>query len=124
MQCPKCRAALEIVIFDDVKIDRCTGCYGLWFDRGEDTRLRKSPGAAAIDIGDPKLAKPFNEMTRVDCPRCRTRMVRMVYAPQPHIWYESCATCGGVWFDAGEFRDSLHVSLWNVIQDWFTPTRK
>ncbi len=29
----------------------------------------------------------------------------MVVAGQPHIAYESCGFCHGVFFDAGEFKD-------------------
>ena len=32
-------------------------------------------------------------------------MFQMVVAGQPHIAYESCGVCHGVFFDAGEFRD-------------------
>jgi Zn-finger nucleic acid-binding protein len=32
MNCPKGSAAMEIVGFDGIEVDRCTGCLGLWFD--------------------------------------------------------------------------------------------
>ena len=35
MNCPKCSSEMETVTYDDVEVDRCSGCQGLWFDGGE-----------------------------------------------------------------------------------------
>jgi uncharacterized protein with PIN domain len=35
MRCPKCGAKLEEVEFHHIKIDKCTECGGVWFDKGE-----------------------------------------------------------------------------------------
>ena len=35
MRCPRCGEKLEEQIFDDIKVDRCNGCHGVWLDAGE-----------------------------------------------------------------------------------------
>ncbi len=35
MRCPKCGRELEEVNYRHVKIDKCTGCEGVWLDTGE-----------------------------------------------------------------------------------------
>jgi uncharacterized protein len=35
MKCPKCGADLKEMEFHHIKIDKCTECGGLWFDKGE-----------------------------------------------------------------------------------------
>ena len=35
MKCPKCGSDLEEIKYDEVMIDRCTGCDGIWLDKGE-----------------------------------------------------------------------------------------
>ena len=35
IQCPKCEGTLDELTFDDVKIDRCNKCNGVWLDAGE-----------------------------------------------------------------------------------------
>jgi hypothetical protein len=35
MHCPKCGARMEEVDLAHIKVDRCTGCQGLFFDHGE-----------------------------------------------------------------------------------------
>lgn len=116
MDCPKCSHAMEQVVFGDIEVDRCTLCKGLWFDLLEHERLSKMPGAAAIDIGDPEVGAIFNRDDRISCPRCSGPMIRMVDAAQPHIWYESCGVCHGVFFDAGEFRDYTQHTVADVFR--------
>lgn len=35
MHCPKCGRDLKEIAFRGVKIDKCTGCAGVWLDDGE-----------------------------------------------------------------------------------------
>jgi uncharacterized protein len=105
MDCPKCGHLMEPVMYGDIEVDQCTLCRGLWFDLLEHERLKALRGSEAIDTGDPQVGAIFNRDDRIDCPRCGGRMIRMVDADQPHIWYESCGSCHGVFFDAGEFTD-------------------
>jgi Zn-finger nucleic acid-binding protein len=35
MRCPKCSRKLEEMTYHRVRIDRCTGCGGVWLDPGE-----------------------------------------------------------------------------------------
>ena len=115
---------MVLVRFEEVEVDRCSGCHGLWFDRREDEKLRYRPGAEVIDDGDPRVGRAHNDARDARCPRCATRMIRMVDAEQPHIWYESCGSCGGVYFDAGEFRDLRSVTLFDKVRDWFAKARE
>jgi hypothetical protein len=39
MRCPKCGAALAEITFQEIQLDRCTGCQGVWLDPGELERL-------------------------------------------------------------------------------------
>lgn len=119
MECPKCGHEMEPVVHDNIEVDRCTLCRGLWFDLLEHEQLKVLRKSEAIDSGDPDVGRLFNEDDRIHCPRCRTAMLRMVDACQPHIWYEACATCHGVYFDAGEFTDYKR----ETIGDFFRALR-
>jgi uncharacterized protein len=119
MECPKCSHPMEQVVYGDIEVDRCTLCKGLWFDAREHEELKKIPGSEAIDIGDADVGAIFNHDDRIRCPRCAGRMLRMVDPDQPHIWYESCSSCHGVYFDAGEFTDFKQ----HTIGDFFRRLR-
>lgn len=43
MQCPRCDGTLAEVALEDVLIDRCTKCNGVWLDAGELERLTDRP---------------------------------------------------------------------------------
>lgn len=40
MQCPRCNGALKEVTVEEVQIDSCGNCGGVWLDAGELERLR------------------------------------------------------------------------------------
>lgn len=39
MRCPRCNSALAVTKFEDVSVDRCDNCGGLWLDAGELAQL-------------------------------------------------------------------------------------
>jgi len=42
MKCPKCGKQLEEIQHEGLYIDKCSGCDGIWFDRGELEIVRKN----------------------------------------------------------------------------------
>ena len=103
MQCPKCSAGMEVVEFQDIEIDRCLRCRGLWFDRLEKEDLKRLEGAGSIDIGVEKDGTEYNEMVFVECPKCFS-ILDQVEQEEPYLKYEYRRTCHGSFFDAGEFK--------------------
>ncbi|MDH3348066.1 MAG: zf-TFIIB domain-containing protein [Desulfobulbaceae bacterium] len=116
MNCPKCDAVMEAVEYNSVEVDRCTNCQGIWFDMLEAEQLKDIKGAESIDIGDQKVGKEYNKIDKVNCPKCKTLMSKMVDNDQPHIWYEACGVCYGVFFDAGEFRDYKEENIFDFFK--------
>ena len=108
---------MERVIFGGVEVNRCTDCHGLFFDEFEKEQLLKMKRSDVIDTGDPELGKEFNKVDQIICPRCGSRMIRMVDLDQPHIWFEHCKVCSGSFFDAGEFRDLKHHTILDFFRD-------
>ena len=124
MNCPKCSASMEKVQYESIEVDRCTDCRGIWFDMLEQEHLKALEGSEEIDIGDPEVGKQSNIIDHITCPVCDTRMIRMVDGQQPHIWFESCTVCYGVFFDAGEFRDYKQENILDFFKDLFSQERK
>ena len=120
MNCPKCNSAMEKVTYQAIEVDRCTSCKGLWFDLLEHRRLKSARGAEALDVGEPEVGKKLDAAKQVTCPICQTRMTRLADLEQPHIWYESCPVCHGVFFDAGEFRDYKEESILERLKNMLT----
>ena len=132
LKCPACAGAMETVAYGGVEVDRCAACKGLWFDALEREKLKDVKGSEAVDVGKPAAAgtaagataeKGADDKRRIDCPVCHTRMIRMVDVDQPHIHYESCTVCFGVFFDAGEFRDYKENTVGDWMKRWFSRER-
>lgn len=105
LDCPKCGQGMEHVHYRETEVDRCKGCGGIWFDISEHEDLREMKGSEEIDTGDREKGRDHDSMRDIDCPACGNRMVSLVALRRRDIRYEKCATCYGVYFDAGEFED-------------------
>jgi Zn-finger nucleic acid-binding protein len=116
MECPKCQAHMEVVRFEATDVDRCVRCGGLWFDRSEAEELRGRAGSEVIDSGPAWQAPMHNEQGKVFCPVDGALMVRMVDPAYPQFWLESCPTCQGNFFDAGEFTDFKEHELGEFLR--------
>ncbi len=50
-KCPRCGGALKEQHVEDVKIDECQDCGGVWLDRGELDQLRRVNRARGVSGG-------------------------------------------------------------------------
>lgn len=123
VDCPKCGEAMEKVSHREIEVDRCTSCRGIWFDSLELEKLERLEGSESIDIGDAETGRRFDRVERIDCPVCSTRMIRMVDPAQPHVWFEACKMCNGVFLDAGEFKDLKELTLLDRLRVLFSSER-
>jgi Zn-finger nucleic acid-binding protein len=88
-------------------VDRCGGCGGLWFDRGEVERVMRldvsgtRPDARSMSAW-PKWRATERDVRYVPCVRCGERMARRAIAPRAGPVVDLCRA-HGIWFDGGEF---------------------
>ena len=123
MQCPKCQSDMETITYAEIEVDRCRRCKGIWFDMLEHEHLKDVEGSESIDIGNPELGKQYDYLRRVTCPSCSSQLIAMVDKDQPHIRFEACTSCYGVFFDAGEFKDYKEHNVLDFFKDLFTRAR-
>jgi Zn-finger nucleic acid-binding protein len=110
INCPKCAASMVHIQIDDVTIDHCTRCAGFWLDALELDRLRAAGAARSIVKLQPASAQP-GPRKPMQCPRDNARLIDMALIDQPHIRYEACNTCGGMFLDGAELPDALRFTL-------------
>ena len=123
MKCPKCDSDFESVKFQNVYVNRCTNCRGLWFDMLEKDDLEKMEGSESIDIGDKEVGEWQDHVRKIKCPKCNDTMINMVDKEQFHIHYELCPLCYGTSFDAGEFRDLKENTILERFKDMLDTLR-
>ncbi len=117
MQCPKCLSDMEVLDYHGIEIDRCTDCFGMWFDHLEREDLKTLEGAESIDIGDEFVGAKYNEILDVPCPKCKVKMNHVLQTEAFEIKFESCPQCHGAYFDAGEFRDYMEDEIFDQFQE-------
>jgi uncharacterized protein len=102
---------MEDITFNDITVERCSQCQGIWFSEAEHKTLKQMTGSENIDIGKASVGKEYDAMKNVPCPACGDIMSRIADTFQPHIHYEACGKGHGVFFDAGEYKDFKEESL-------------
>jgi len=68
MNCPKCNSEMKQVKHQNIEVDRCLACNGIWFDMLEREHLKAIEGSESIDIGSPQAEKQFSKNSHMDCP--------------------------------------------------------
>ncbi len=106
MDCPVCKQSAMITLeLNDVEIDYCTQCEGIWLDAGELELL----------LGEPKKAKELIQSFKIDsestekvrkCPICYKKMQKIIVgSSKPKLLIDKCRKGDGLWFDKGELQD-------------------
>ena len=118
MNCPKCNATMETVTYENITVERCTACKGLWFDALEAEHLKALRGSQDIDTGSADKGRFMDNISKVRCPVCNTPMIQMVDVHHPDLRFESCKVCYGMFFDAGEFRHYKEGRILELFKKW------
>ena len=110
MECPRCQAVLSEIMLDEIVLDRCSQCGGIWFDFAEFERIlsRESRVIQAL-LPEGGTTEP-EEAHELPCPRCNGTLIRMG-APTGPTSYYGCLTCYGRWLDGNEIERMLGRSL-------------
>ena len=128
MKCPRCDAELKSVDQNNIEIDICESCKGIWFDHGE---LAQVIGNAdhykdIIELSGKCMDIKGEEVSAdnaISCPRCGVQMREYNYGYSSHILIDGCekSKCG-VWVDAGELH---HITEYlNNYREELTPQQK
>ena len=105
MDCPVCKNAMITLELEDVEIDYCAGCGGIWLDAGELELLLGEPGTARDLLDSFKVDSAHAEGAR-KCPICDRKMQKIIVdSSVPAMLVDKCGRGDGLWFDKGELRD-------------------
>lgn len=89
----------------DVEIDYCTGCSGIWLDAGELELLLGEPEKAVQLLNSFKVDSKSDEAKR-KCPICDKKMQKVIVgSSKPILLIDKCRRGDGLWFDKGELHD-------------------
>jgi Zn-finger nucleic acid-binding protein len=112
--------------FGGVTVDGCHQCGGVWFDRGELTRLAQGDLSqlAAIDgafEGAPSPGTP-SSAAGGPCPVCATRLQRFEPPQTPGLQLVGCPSGHGTWLGEDDFERIIQrVEQWHGAQGAGSP---
>ena len=110
MNCPVCERPIVALELNDIEVDHCLNCGGVWLDPDEmDLLLEGSPGREEIrdnmhpdDGGGEKV---------LSCPLCSKKMEKLrVERAGGWLRIDRCVTGDGTWLDGGELHALVALS--------------
>lgn len=109
MNCPSCKEPMVILELEEVEIDHCFSCGGIWLDSGELELLLGSPSEKESLMALFEQDKDSKEK-EIYCPICLKKMEKVLYGNEINkVHLDKCRKNDGLWFDKGELRDVLKI---------------
>ncbi len=105
MKCPACSNLMIVVEHENIELDYCTECSGVWFDAGELELLLETMQLEGSSLSlDSILTSPEARSAekRRKCPICRQKMKKATVGHEPEVLIDACPRGDGLWFDKGE----------------------
>ncbi|MCK4764965.1 MAG: zf-TFIIB domain-containing protein [Candidatus Aminicenantes bacterium] len=114
--CPRCKTALQTInlkIEGKFLIEKCNGCFGLFFDPGELEALVDKSVTNVFDVNYNRI-RSLGEQRRHDdypvryikCPVCGKLMNRINFGSRSGVVVDKCKQ-HGLWLDGGELRQIM-----------------
>jgi Zn-finger nucleic acid-binding protein len=106
MDCPVCKQSAMVALeLNEVEIDYCMECEGIWLDAGELELLLGEPKKARELIHSFQVETESAEKVR-KCPICYRKMLKIIVgSSKPKLLIDKCRKGHGLWFDKGELQD-------------------
>ena len=106
MDCPVCKDRAMITLeLNEVEIDYCTVCNGIWLDAGELELLLGELEKAGKLLNSFRIDSMSTEKIR-KCPICDKKMQKVIVgSDKPILLIDKCRKGDGLWFDKGELKD-------------------
>jgi Zn-finger nucleic acid-binding protein len=110
MNCPKCRTpSLNHFAVQEISVDRCSSCDGIWFDAHELSRLLAEDARQVASLRRGSVREEVAGKQGL-CPRDGSELLRVYSAIDRSVILDACAECRGIWLDGGEFQKLFAAS--------------
>ena len=125
MDCPVCKEVMVVLELDEVEIDYCANCGGIWLDSGE-LELLFDDAKDINKVFDTFVDDPSHHEKPYKCPICFKRMEKCFVGDTQNIMIDRCKNNDGLWFDKGELNDVLKLGsagekgkVFNLLKEMF-----
>jgi len=107
---------MMVVEYNQIELDYCTNCRGVWFDSGEIDLLMQSVKVKCPELEVNNIVNlPEAETGEkpLKCPICGQNMKEAAVG-NPAVNIDACPSSDGLWFDRGELREILKQTVENT----------
>jgi len=101
MKCPVCDELMIVLELEEIEIDYCTSCEGIWLDGGELELLLEEASEKEELLSSFKVDDSSDE-EKIRCPICVKKMEKILVGSGNKILLDGCKNHHGVWFNKGE----------------------
>ena len=110
MDCPVCKNEPMIVLeLNEVEIDYCLSCKGIWLDAGE-LELLLDSSTETIEFLNSFTIDDQTKEKKLKCPICNKKMEKILVIGDKKVRIDKCKANHGIWFDSGELEDILKMA--------------
>jgi Zn-finger nucleic acid-binding protein len=114
-----------VLELEQIEVDYCTSCKGIWLDAGELELLLETAEERSRLTNLFKEADAMKEKSH-DCPICRKQMKKFEVGEQGKVLVDKCKKNHGIWFDNGELQKVVEFGsvnkenkIINLLKDMF-----
>ena len=122
MICPRCEVPLVETRLEDLVLDKCERCGGVWIDVAEfdwvGIKSRDKVRRALTPQRGVEMSAANGE-DRLVCPRCGKELLRVRSAEDTGLLVEACLSCYGQWVDGDELDRAQNRSVWGKLRQLF-----
>jgi len=108
MKCPACDELMIVLELEEIEIDYCTECEGIWLDGGELELLLEEVSEKEELLASFKVDDSSDE-TKIRCPICIKKMEKVLVGKENKILLDRCKNHHGLWFNRGELYEVVKL---------------
>jgi Zn-finger nucleic acid-binding protein len=121
MKCPSCEKICTQETYEEITIDVCPKCQGVWLDHGEmeliiskrEEKFSSQEVEAVNRLCGVSGVSEEDESRELSCPKCEEKMKTLNYNYSSGIIVDRCPKQCGVWLDADELEKiQIHAEFW------------
>jgi len=112
MICPVCENPMVVLELDQIEIDHCLHCGGIWLDAGE-LELLLETDEDRERLRNLLIEDDSVKEKKYPCPICNKKMQKVFVGEEKKILIDKCKKNHGLWLDKGELEDVIELSSQN-----------
>lgn len=109
MICPVSNEPMIVLELNEIEIDYCPDCKGIWLDGGELELLIEDENERKRVLSSFQIEADYPEK-KYKCPICKKKMDKVHVGEHKEVLIDKCPGGHGLWFDKGELKSVIELS--------------